>query len=231
MTDITTLLDLMAGHQWAMLSASVLMISLAIGRRMAPLVWTKIPAWARPVPLLLAAGIPEYVAQIQLGVAWPFAALYALMFGLGAIGVIGAVGGTVKRKDINEKARAERLTRADKTTPVAVGLLLMVLGLPSCAASLEEAKLAGLDPQARAASVPPSERCQSLDSQRRTWGAIGKGAGVLAGASGLAAIPVDDKTARIGLAAGTVAAGTVAIVGIWVSEDAGDAWVRECGQP
>jgi hypothetical protein len=244
MTDINTLLDLLAGHQWAALSASILMIALAIGRRLAPVLWTYIPAWARPIPLLLAAGIPEYKAQIQLGVAWPVATLYALMFGLGAIGVIGAVGGVVKRPEPKvrgdeppERTRARKLQRDDRSTlterspTLLVLLALVVMGSmmgSGCAGSFEESRLAGLDPQARAAAPPPTERCQSLDDQHRWLGGVAKGSAFLAGASGIATWPVDNERAELGLAIGAGVMGATAVTAEYLSSEAESAWVREC---
>jgi hypothetical protein len=172
MTDINTLLDLLAGHQWAALSASVLMICLAIGRRLAPVLWTYIPAWARPIPLLLAAGIPEYVAQIQLAVAWPFAILYALMFGLGAIGVIGAVGGVVKRQEPKvrgdepaERTRARKLQRDDRATLTERSptlLVLLALVVTGCA-GWQKPVQAGLDV---AQAICQNELLRSGDVQK-----------------------------------------------------------------
>lgn len=123
------------------------------------------------------------------------------------------------------------------TTPTLVSLVVLVLAALmsfGCVASFEEAKL--VNPHyARALSAAnptgPSERCIELDNARRTWGAIAAGAGVLTGAGGLATIPVEDQGARIGIAAGAVAAAVVAGVSLAEVEGIGVTWVRECSQP
>jgi hypothetical protein len=47
--------------------------------------------------------------------------------------------------------------------------------------------------------------------------------------SGLATIPTDEsKELRIGLAAGAVTMGAVAVTSVFVSEDAATSFVREC---
>lgn len=104
--------------------------------------------------------------------------------------------------------------------------LALAFALSGCAGSFEEARA----PHIKLGAPPLSERCQSLDSMHRTWGAGAKGSGFLAGMSGLATIPDESKEARIGLAAGAVAMGAVAVTSVFVSEDAATSFVRECTQ-
>lgn len=123
-------------------------------------------------------------------------------------------------------SQAERVQKAvDVVTKVVIVLLL--LSFTGCAGSFEEARLARAP--LRSAS-PPTARCISLDSQHRTWGAIGKGAAVLAGAEGIATWPVNSHDAQVGLAVGAGLTAAVAATAVYVSEDAGSTWVRECGQ-
>lgn len=109
-----------------------------------------------------------------------------------------------------------------------VGLFAFVALLAGCAGSFEEAKLAGMNPQAKAAAAPPSSECRALDSNHRTWDAIAKGAAVLAGAQGLGQIPSDSKEARIGLAAGTAVAATGAVVAETLASGYATSWARDC---
>ena len=108
-------------------------------------------------------------------------------------------------------------------------LLLGALTLSGCAGTFEEARLAG--PAAAAPAVPsPSDvaYCRELDSSRTTWGAVAKGSAALAGASGLATLPVDSERGRLALGGATLAVGAVSVVAVYVSEAQGAAWVRDC---
>jgi hypothetical protein len=106
--------------------------------------------------------------------------------------------------------------------------------LTGCAGSLEESRTAGMNARragAADAKASSPERCQALDNRHQLAGMVGKGAAVLAGASGLAAIPVDDpdqRGLRAGLAIGSVTAAAVAAGALFVSEAAADSWAREC---
>ena len=118
-----------------------------------------------------------------------------------------------------------------------IGLWLVVvlaLVVSGCAGSLERARADGAllaagaaepDPGAAAARV---ERCERLDRQHRTWGAVAKGAAVLAGASGLSTLPVEDQEARAALAAGAITAGAAAAAAVAMSEGAAKSWARDC---
>lgn len=102
--------------------------------------------------------------------------------------------------------------------------ILAVLLLTGCAVPLESARREGV----LGASPATSEHCQGLDSARITWGAIAKGAAIAAGASGVSALPFDDKEARVALASAAVGAAVVGAVAVYVSEGHDAAWAREC---
>ena len=106
-----------------------------------------------------------------------------------------------------------------------IGLLVLLTG---CVGNFEEARLAGVEAKALSAAEPPSEYCQSLDSQRRWWGGIGQGAAALAGAQGLVTIPVENDRVELGLAIGSATMGAAAVGAAWVSVDAGETWARDC---
>lgn len=106
-------------------------------------------------------------------------------------------------------------------------LLLGLLATVGCSGTFNEAQL--VERQHRLTATPaPSARCIQLDERHATWGAIAKGAAVMAGASGLATIPVHDQGARIAIGSGVVVAGTLAASAVFVSEAAAESWVREC---
>jgi len=146
----------------------------------------------------------------------------------GEVTRIDSGSGVVALQVEPEVAKMLGNTTVGRKAKLSIVALALLLG--GCAGSFEEAKLAGMDPQARAAAPPPTEHCISLDSQHRTWGGVAKVSAVVAGAEGLSSIPVDDKKVRIGLAAGTAAAAALAAGAAYVSEDAAASWARECSQ-
>lgn len=102
-------------------------------------------------------------------------------------------------------------------------LVACVLAALGCTGSLESARKVG------AAKSSPA-RCETLDDRRQFASMVGKGAAVLAGASGLASIPVhsEDKAVRYGVAGGAVLSAAVAAGAMVVAEGASESWVREC---
>lgn len=178
----------------------------------------RLPSILQPFVPIVLAGVPVALAQYEtIGIA---AALIAgAVAGLEAIGVYHAAG----------KVRRSMTPPSAQTIAAAAVVSLCCLTL-GCAASFEESKLAGMSLQTRAAAPPPSARCLSLDSAHRTWGGIGKGAAVLAGAEGIATWPADGERAELGLAIGAGVTAAVAATAVYVSEDYAAAWTRECSE-
>jgi hypothetical protein len=104
-------------------------------------------------------------------------------------------------------------------------VLLVAFVLSGCAGSFEESR-----GSVRVGAPELSQRCIDLDDRHAFWGGTSKFAGALAGISGLAAIPVDSKEARIGLAAGGAFLGASAVGAMVISESAATAWARECAR-
>ena len=181
----------------------------------------RLPVVLQPMVPILTAGLPVLLARMESGDTVGAALVAALVAGLEAIGIYHAAG----------KVRRSVAPPGAKTVAgagvVSLCCLMLIVG---CAGSFEESRLAGLDPQARAAAAPRSERCMSLDDAHRTWGAIGKGTAVLAGAEGVATWPVKSDDAKIGLAIGAGVTAAVAATAVYVSEDYGTTWARECSQ-
>lgn len=109
-------------------------------------------------------------------------------------------------------------------------VVLVAVLVGGCAASLEEARIEGATLAAPGHPQDDRDRCQRLDNQRRSWGALAKGSAVLAGATGASAIPFDYESdaARVTVGTVTVGAAVFAAAAVKVSEDAGDTWAREC---
>ena len=123
------------------------------------------------------------------------------------------------------------MTRTLKALLLAIALVAVT----GCAGSLEQQRAARLSERRLGIDQLPRDtaRCESLDATRRDWGAVAKGAAVLAGGSGLSTLPVpdDEREAQIGLAAGALAMATLAAVAIAVEEGAATSWARECSGP
>jgi hypothetical protein len=127
-------------------------------------------------------------------------------------------------------ARKGKATHAAKNAACFLLLGAAAYSQTGCTYSFEEAHLAGQDTAKRMAAPPPTERCISLDNNQRTWTAIAEASAALGGGSGLAIIPVTDKTGRIVLA--VTAAGLAALAAASGVEAAqlSASWVRECSQ-
>lgn len=94
----------------------------------------------------------------------------------------------------------------------------------NCAGSLERARS---QPKLGASSAT-AERCIALDDRRAFFGAAGKTLAILGGASGLSTIATDDERLETGLAIGSMGAAALAAGAVFVSEQAGTSWSREC---
>lgn len=105
--------------------------------------------------------------------------------------------------------------------------LLLALALPGCAGSFEEAR----GPHVRMGVSPELvARCQTLDDRKTFWGGGAKFGAALSGASGLAAIPVENKDARLALALSSATMAGVAVAAGYVSDSASTSWARECSK-
>jgi len=192
--------------------------------------WQPLPAIVVNVGLLL------WFARSD-GLAWGVAAIVAVVNG--AFGGLTSVGAfhTVKRlvggwksgdlEHIEKGPDAEPPTTL-RSMGTAALVLLVATG---CAGSFEEARVAGIQARAVSSQKAPTDYCQGLDSQRRWWGGIGQGSALLAGAQGLATIPVKNDRAELGLAIGTATVAAGAVVATWVSEDAGAFTAATCQDP
>jgi len=204
--------------------------------------WTDITTWSRyglvgTVGQLLVTSALAGGAVLSAGLAdqvltlaeWQAAGQAVLE----ALGIVTAVKhlspGRAKRKQLERLARPEtdKILEAMRKTGTAA-IVLLALFAVGCAGSLEEAKLAGLDPQMRAAAPAPSERCQQLDNEQRWLGGASKGLAFLGGASGVATWPVESKDAQVGLAIGAGVSAAGAIVTEYIADGARDSWAREC---
>lgn len=111
---------------------------------------------------------------------------------------------------------------------VAVGLTL-ALAVSGCAGSLEASKKTA--PKATLkAGVTLSDYCLGLDNGARTWGAIGKGAVALSGATGISTLPVPDtdKNLRLALVTTSTVIAAVGVVALFVQDSETSDWARDC---
>jgi len=123
---------------------------------------------------------------------------------------------------------------------VAAGVVVAIL-LTGCASQLEEAKLAGrayrhAEPAATSGlmkvATPPSAYCKTVDDRHSLWVGIAAVSGALSGASGISVIPIpdDQEKLRLGVAAGVVVFGALAVTAAEMSGLAATAWARDCAE-
>jgi hypothetical protein len=79
-------------------------------------------------------------------------------------------------------------------------------------------------------SHTPTQMCASLDATHRTWGAVAKFSGVVAGAGGLATLPIDsdEKALRASVAISALLIGGLSAASVYVEQDAAGAYARDC---
>lgn len=229
-TDITTIVQSIQAHAWYPAAAGVITLLLALFRRVAPATWDRLPRrwqWVPAVVLAtLGAFVDGYAQGAPWGVALALAGYAAATTGMAAIGLahagkrIGESGGTTP-------TATAPVVETPPATLRSLTLLLALFAVTGCATTFDEARLAGAP---RAAATTPADvaYCRELDSSRTTWGAVAKGSAALAGASGLATLPVDSERGRLALGGATLAVGAVSVVAVYVSESKGAAWVRDC---
>lgn len=133
-------------------------------------------------------------------------------------------------------ADLKKIVATDAVKKAAPLLVLAFFGfvVSACAGSLEMSKKAGTTARLSAApgvmAVSSPERCESLDDQSRTWGAIAKSAAVLSGAGGISSIPIssDQKELRTGVVITSVALAGLAALAVGIEEGATNTWARDC---
>lgn len=219
---LTDLLEALSTRAWYPFAAIGLTLLIAIGKRVAPFVWDRIPQAWQWVPIVAAAGAGAFVEAWSSGVGWQAAmglALYTALFG----GMAG-IGTHHTGKRVIKKLR--KLGHSP-TLPSLLALIVAVPLLNGCAGSYEEARFT---PKSKVTKAAPrdSDRCRSLDDQRRWWGGAAKGSAALAGSSGLAIIPSQSTELDTALAIGTGVSAAVAAAAVWLSESAAESWAREC---
>lgn len=117
---------------------------------------------------------------------------------------------------------------------LAIGALTFLL--PDCAVSLQSAHSARVSEIHMAATsggaTPTADRsrCDSLDNQHRTWGALAEFASVLAGTGGIMTLPIadDQKTLRAVDVSAALVLGAFAATAVFVQQDTAATWAREC---
>jgi hypothetical protein len=117
-------------------------------------------------------------------------------------------------------------------------LVLCALLSCACSGSLQQARADGVaarqSGELRMAPAELSERCQQLDDRRAWAGAVVLGGAVVTGASGVAALPVEQLpeehqgTARYAAAGTALVAATVTAIAAEVERASAESWVREC---
>ena len=179
---------------------------------------TKLPKWAQPLPALALAFLGSLLVYMESGKTLGDALLILVLSWAGAGGVYSAAKRWVPKP-------GEKTPKAVTSASI---VFLALLTLPACAGSLEETRLAGLNPQARMAAPPPSARCASLDDQHRWFGGIGKTTAVLAGAEGISTWPIHSERGERALAIGAGVTAAVSIGSLYLSDQALASWQREC---
>lgn len=219
-------------HKWLPLAALVVGFLVRLLKSDTALPIT-VPSQWRATAALVLGSVGGVLDSLIEGVDMKTAITTGISAALVAIaGHLVVIEGLFKGKEIGLGPLMKKDNDDDQDPPskgprIHLALVFLVLLLPGCAGSFEEARFAG----GRVGAAPEKvERCSSLDSTHRTWGGVAKTSAALAGASGLSTIATDDQRLDTGLAIGAAAAGAVAVGAEFVSQDAAASWARECSQ-
>ncbi len=232
MPDLTSTLQALQAHAWYPAAAGIVTLLLALFRRVAPETWARLPRRWQWVPAVVLAALGAFVDAYASGVSWRIAlvltAYGAVTAGLGAIGLLHAakrVAGGGEPPDGAVPVTVEPSPSTLKSGGL-LFLALLAFGLTGCAGTFEEARLVAASPESKL----DVGYCRKLEDRRITWGAVGKGSALLAGASGLATLPVESSDTRLAVGGAALGAGVIAAASVYVSEQAGEAWVRDCSR-
>jgi hypothetical protein len=109
---------------------------------------------------------------------------------------------------------------------------IMALLLPACAGSLQSAADSSVAGAVRlpdgSLTADSRERCEQLSDRAQLWGGVSRGSAVLAGAQGIATIPVTSHDAQVALAIGAAVAATSAATASYLESSSAESWAREC---
>ena len=106
-----------------------------------------------------------------------------------------------------------------------LALLLLALFGGGCAS------LAASHPRIATGTLDPSLYCQGLSSDQALFGALAKGLGAAAGASGLSVIPVDNADLRAGLAITGASMGFGGLIFQFLYDQKTTRWEDACAAP
>lgn len=205
-----------------------------IVRRWLPALWVPLTRWPSPESPAshVLQGLPSVLLGAALGaIATPDGDASAAVYGAlaGALAplwhhALRALPGPYQGALRDAARRAADRLRGVGRASLLIGALLF----SGCAVPLGTAQR---DASLLGAPQSASERCSSIDEARTVWGAVAKGAAILGGASGVSAIPLgDDRDAQIAVGITAAGAAVISAVAIYVAEQKGEAWARECSQ-
>jgi hypothetical protein len=92
MPDAITLHALIVSHQWTALVAVLLVLAVACWRKAQPIVWDKLPQWARYAIPTLVVGVSGAAESLQHGETWGVAVLTAIVSAWTTIGGVKTAG-------------------------------------------------------------------------------------------------------------------------------------------
>lgn len=96
MTDAVTLHKLIVAHQWTAVVAVLLVVAVACWRKAQPLVWDKLPKWARYAIPMFVVGASAVAESLQRGDSWGLTAVTGLVSVWATIGGVKTAGLLVK---------------------------------------------------------------------------------------------------------------------------------------
>lgn len=215
------LLALVADHQWVAASALVVGFTVRILKTDTKIP-INIPARVRPwLALSLGAGA-GILERVQSGISWRDALAGGLVAGLTAI-----AGHDTLIEGIRKGRELPLPGLTGGKPPTSIMLVLLALLTFGCTGSFEAAR----GPSVKLGAAPAlQERCEALDTKHRRASATAKAGAIVAGGTGVAAIPLDSREAQIALASTAVVGAIVAGSSLVIADKSSESWARQCAQ-
>jgi hypothetical protein len=201
--------------------AALLFVALWLGRRFKPDLFAKLPPTLQAWPALAGGAV---LAALSSNSSGGLMATVISALGMSLTGLVSGIGAVGLHRTLKEsKLPYGNDQIPPKSGPMVVGMIFLLTG---CGGHFEEAR----GPRSVTIGAPPPAlfaRCITLDDREAFYGGAAKGTAALAGASGLATVPVSDDRAKLALGVSSAVLAAVAVTTGFIAESSATSYVSE----
>jgi len=204
--------------------AALLFVALWLGRRLKPDLFAKLPPTLQAWPALAGGAV---LAALSSNSSGGLMAAVISALGMSLTGLVSGVAAVGLHRTLKEsKLPYGNSQIPPRGVPMVAGMLFLLVLPIGCGGHFEEAR----GPRSVTVGAPSPElfaRCVSLDDREAFYGGTAKGTAALAGASGLAMVPVSDDHAKLALGVSSAFLAAVAVTTGFIAESAATSYVSE----